>query len=45
MSGDNQNGPWVLALGALLIGVVAISVEGYRAIRKRLRGGDDSTNE
>jgi hypothetical protein len=39
---NNQKGPWLLALGALLIGVIAISIEGYRAVRKRLRQSGDS---
>ncbi len=40
---NDQKGPWLLALGALVIGGVAISVEGYRAVRKRLREEDDSS--
>ena len=38
---DDQRGPWVLALGALAIGGVAFSVEAYRALRDRRRGGED----
>jgi hypothetical protein len=41
---NDQKGPWLLALGALLIGVVAISIEGYRAVRNRLRRTDDSSS-
>lgn len=29
-------GPWTLALGALVLGVVALAVEGMRAVRHRL---------
>ena len=39
--GDDQRGPWVLALGALAIGGVAFSVEAYRALRDRRRGGEN----
>jgi hypothetical protein len=41
-SSNDQKGPWLLALGALLIGGIAISVEGYRAVRNRLRRDDGS---
>ncbi|HET7325187.1 MAG TPA: hypothetical protein VFJ06_12740 [Halococcus sp.] len=46
MSDDttDQKGPWLLALGALVIGGVAISVEGYRAVRRRFREDDESTS-
>ena len=34
---SDQRGPWLLALGALAVGVVALGIEGYRAIRERNR--------
>lgn len=36
----DQKGPWALALGVALVGVVAFSVEGYRAVRRRLDRDD-----
>ncbi len=40
---SDQRGPWLLALGALAVGIVALGVEGYRTIRARNRR-DDSTD-
>ena len=39
---SDQRGPWLLALGALAVGVVALGVEGYRAIREHNRQDDSS---
>ena len=36
----DQRGPWLLALGALAVGVVALGIETYRAIRGRSRRDD-----
>jgi hypothetical protein len=35
--GDGQRGPWLLALGALAIGVFAFLVTGTRALFRRIR--------
>lgn len=42
---SDQKGPWALALGVGLIGVVAVSIDGYRAVRRRLRQNDSSNNK
>ncbi|MWG34580.1 hypothetical protein [Halomarina oriensis] len=34
---DGQRGPWLLALGALAIGVLAFLASGARALLERLR--------
>ncbi|MFC5971577.1 hypothetical protein ACFPYI_09565 [Halomarina salina] len=36
--GDDQRGPWLLALGALAVGVLAFLVSGARSLYRRLRG-------
>lgn len=38
-------GPWVLAIGTAVIGTVAVLATGVRAVRKRLRHGDESADE
>lgn len=35
--GDDQRGPWLLALGALAIGVLAFLVSGARRLVRRVR--------
>jgi hypothetical protein len=40
---SDQRGPWLLALGALAIGIMALAVEGCRLIRERSRP-DDATD-
>ena len=42
---SEQTGPWALALGVALIGAAAVSVEGYRAVRRRFQGTDSSADE
>lgn len=41
-SDSDQTGPWLLALGALAIGGVALGVEGYRVVRDRNRQADST---
>ena len=40
-SDDDQRGPWLLALGALAIGVLAFLGTALRSLVRRVRGDDD----
>ncbi|WP_269844148.1 hypothetical protein [Halegenticoccus soli] len=39
MTNDEPTGPWVLALGALLIGLGAVTIEVLRRVRDRPTDG------